>query len=52
MEVISSNSLQVLEHIVSAGKGGGQFWKRNNAQTTPTILASSTRGEADRLRSQ
>jgi signal transduction histidine kinase len=43
-DVISSNRLQILEHLAVA-KGGGQFWKRNNATTPPVILASAMRGE-------
>ncbi len=43
-DVISSNSLPVLEHVVS-GKGSGQYWKRSKAASAPATLASATRGE-------
>ena len=46
-EVIHSNRLQVLEHVVSR-KGGGQFWKRNNLKFPPAVLASAARGEDGR----
>ncbi len=46
-DLIHSNQLQVIENVVS-GKGGGQFWKRNNAITPPPVLASARRGEDPR----
>src|SRR6185503_14269993 len=42
--VISSNTLQVLEHVVGS-KGSGQFWKRNNPGQPPSVLASATHVE-------
>jgi signal transduction histidine kinase len=43
-DLISSNRLQMLEHLV-IGKGGGQIWKRNNTTNPPGILASALRNE-------
>jgi signal transduction histidine kinase len=43
-DVIASNSLPVLEHVVGS-KGSGQFWKRSKAASAPAILASAARGE-------
>ncbi len=46
-DIISSNNLKVLEHVVG-GKGGGQFWQKNYPKASPVVLGSAVRVENGR----